>query len=362
MFSTVLPQGSYFNSVWTVPGTDWTITGHSRALERTGFWIPELRVLLDAGVDLPTNAGGARPAAIFVTHGHIDHMNALPVLLRHMNDGDERVHVCCPAQIQYRLRQFAQLSWAVKVDDGEDLPEDYSPPPVEERNLASHDTVFEDKRRKWHALVPGSSRLLRVGKKGKTELSVRALKLFHGRCTSIGYLLSMPATQKLKLRPELVGNDKKETAANVQQAKARGEEINERVTVPEKPKLAFVLDTTIDALGAASPTASIILDCPVIMIECTYLEAEKRVEAESRGHICWCDLLPYVKDKHGAIDPKTWVLVHFSLRYSDGDIVGFFECPENSGIVLRRHRSDRPPDVVLWLDTGPRELWIESFL
>ena len=33
--------------------TEWTIAGHSRARERTGFILPEIGVVLDAGVDLP---------------------------------------------------------------------------------------------------------------------------------------------------------------------------------------------------------------------------------------------------------------------------------------------------------------------
>jgi len=368
MFSTLLPQSNYFQSVWKIPGgsadSSWSISGHSRALERTGFWIPELRVMLDAGVDLPTSSG-ARPAAILITHGHIDHMNALPMLLRHMEEGDaEPVHVCSPAPILYRLRQFAQLSWAVKVDDGDDLPQDYWPPCDSERFAG--DAMFEDQRRKWHALIPNATRRLSVGKKGKTEITVQALQLFHGRCSSIGYLLSIPETQKKKLRPDLLGPNKKETAANVQQAKARGEEINETVTVPEQSKFAFVLDTTIEALTSVSPTSQLILDCPVVMIECTYLEPEKQNEAERRGHIWWGGLLHFVEKGSTDTDThKTWVLVHFSLRYNDDEIVSFFADPERSRIVLQNveeSTSDRPPDLVLWLDAGPRELWIESFL
>jgi len=127
-----LPQCGYFSSLYRIPGTDWTITGHSRALERTGFWIPELRVLLDAGVDLPTNAGPS-PLAICITHGHIDHCNALPMLLRHTQE-DTPTQILAHCKIVHRLRSFAQLSWAVKVDIDEELPELYAPPPESDRN------------------------------------------------------------------------------------------------------------------------------------------------------------------------------------------------------------------------------------
>jgi len=149
--------------------------------------------------------------------------------------------------------------------------------------------------------------------------------------------------------------------ATVKAAKARGEEINESVPVPEQPRLAFVLDTTIEALiHEKSPTAERILQCPVIMIECSYLEDSKEQEAVKRGHVWWGGLLPFIVRWAG--HGKTWVLVHFSLRYSDEAILGFFEDPNTSRVNLTDKDPSRPPDVVLWLDAGPRELWIESFV
>ena len=145
-------------------------------------------------------------------------------------------------------------------------------------------------------MVAESLKKKSVGRKGTALLFVRALQLFHGRCSSVGYLLSIPAGTKKKLRADLVGSTKQESAANVQNAKSRSEEINETVHVPEQPKLAFVLDTTIEALQVEkSSTAQRILECPVIMIECTYLEDTKEQEAECRGHVWWGGLVTFVK-------------------------------------------------------------------
>mmetsp|Transcript_6461 Transcript_6461/g.9908 ORF Transcript_6461/g.9908 Transcript_6461/m.9908 type:complete len:359 (+) Transcript_6461:364-1440(+) len=356
MFAPTSPQSEYFNSSWKIPGTNWTITGHSRALERTGFYIKELCVMLDAGIDLPTHSG-ARPAAIMITHGHIDHMNALPMLLRHRNENDPPTHVLVPKSIMHPIRQFTQLSWAVKIDDGLELPENYKPPPESER--FSENEIFKDNFRTWHAIVPDTNRVLNLGKKNKTTISIHTLKLFHGKCTSVGYLLSIPASTKKKIRPELVGSNQKETTENVKSAKARCEKINDDVELPEEAKLAFVLDTSIEALLTDySPTADRILHCPVIMIECSYLEDNKEKEAQKRGHIWWGGLLPFIKL---AGSGKTWVLVHFSLRYSDQDIIDFFDDPEQCRMRFQGiHDPSRPPDVVLWLDSGPKELWIES--
>lgn len=357
MFSSFSRQSEYFKSFWKIPGTEWTVTGHSRGLERTGFYIPELCVMLDAGVDLPTHS--ARLAAIMITHGHIDHMNALPMLLRHLRDGDPPTNILAPKPILHKLREFAQLSFSVKVDDGVELPDNYRPPPESER--FSEQDVFVTDREKWHAVRPDTERVLRVGKKFNIDISIQTLQLFHGRCSSVGYMLSVPATIKKKLRPDLIGSTKQETGANVKAAKARGDEINDSITVPEQPKLAFVLDTTIEALmPERSPTAHLIFQCPVIMIECSYLEDAKEQEAEKRGHVWWGGLLPFIR-KEGL--GKTWVLVHFSLRYNDQAILDFFNDPEASRVHLMEDQDpSRPPDVVLWLDSGPKELWIDSFL
>ena len=48
-------------------------------------------------------------------------MNSLPMLLRKVEDG-AAVHIFAPSPILHRLRHFCQLSWAVKVDDGKELP------------------------------------------------------------------------------------------------------------------------------------------------------------------------------------------------------------------------------------------------
>ena len=70
------------------------------------------------------------------------------------------------------------------------------------------------------------------------------------------------------------------------------------------------------------------------MIVCTYLEQSLSVEAARRGHITWHGLRPHALAQRAADRPSTWVLIHFSLRYSDEHICGFFRDPLRSGIVL----------------------------
>ena len=61
---------------WNIPGLNLSVQGHSRSAERTGFWIPELKLLLDGGVTT-----FHFPAAILLSHSHTDHSYALPLIM-----------------------------------------------------------------------------------------------------------------------------------------------------------------------------------------------------------------------------------------------------------------------------------------
>lgn len=83
---TFFPQSVYYKNSYVLPtavANQWTLSGHSRAMERTGFLLSGqgVRIMLDAGVDMPNIFTPLD--AILVTHAHIDHINSLPMLMRH---------------------------------------------------------------------------------------------------------------------------------------------------------------------------------------------------------------------------------------------------------------------------------------
>jgi hypothetical protein len=140
-------------------------------------------------------------------------------------------------------------------------------------------------------------------------------------------------------------------------------------------------------------TLKLIFSTPIVMIECTYLEDSFAYEAERRGHVVWSYLRP-ILIQHFTSPPSaadtsphsTFILIHFSLRYSDEDIVAFFMDPNrcmlpnpsqspppphtnphhmsttstcSSGSGDGADKSSSPPHLILWLDTGIVRLWYQ---
>ena len=85
----------------------------------------------------------------------------------------------------------------------------------------------------------------------------------------------------------------------------------------EVPCFAYICDTYISVLDKYPN----ILLYPIIFIECTYLYPHEVVLSESNKHIHWNHLCPYIQ----ANVDNLFVLIHFSLRYEENEIIDFFE-------------------------------------
>ena len=377
--SSTLPQQAFWDSSrkWLIPQTTWTLEGHSRAMERTGFLMTcdGGRVMLDGGVVFGSPEAQA-PQALCITHGHIDHANALPMLLRHtLADGAGPMHILAPRDILPRLVDFGQLSWAIKVSVGQPLPPVYAPSPepfVKALMEVGGGTPVVGPSYKAATTPPGTLKAwvpmddasmfpLTVGRKaalGKGPvIHIQSMALDHGTPT-VGYLFSF-AKQTLKECLKVVGPggglDKRATGEAVKKARVAGEDVYEELEVCA---LAFLCDTRSSIFW--DPAKRSILEAySTIMVECTYLhscmdEIDFEAEAEARGHVCWCGpkgLAKVVKGWQVRPNTTTWVLMHFSLRHSDKDVVDFFSDSTLCGMDLEA-TTDPNPLLVLWLDTG----------
>jgi ribonuclease Z len=266
---------------WRIPGVPWTLQGHSHGGERTGFWIPELRLGLDAGV-----SSRRRMAEVLVTHGHGDHVSALPFLTH-----SAATRVLAPAVLADALPAFCHAF--ARLDHGAESMVDF-------RGVVAGDTL---------PIQHGTS----------TATMVTVVPCQHS-VPCVGYVLS--TARRGPLLPEYAALPRADLVAL-----ARG---GTKVHGPpvRTPRLVFLGDTNVRAL-----TPELLTCGAPIVVECTLLShTESWVD---HGHVSWVDLEPIVR----AHPDTTFVLIHFSQRYSDEEVREFF-------------KPMRPPNVSLWLDSG----------
>ena len=70
-----------------------------------------------------------------------------------------------------------------------------------------------------------------------------------------------------------------------------------------------------------------VLDYPVVITECTFLNEEDIALAHEAGHTHWTALKPFIE----ANPDTTFVLIHFSLRHSDSQVLEFFNVQNKDG-------------------------------
>lgn len=272
---------AHWKQSWSIPGTPWTILGYSRAAYRTGFFIPQLNIMLDAG---PQNFNN--PDHIFITHTHCDHIACLPYTMIRDDKTSSLLHVYGPAQSEELLRKFIAALFDVTA-----MTEDLN-------YRTTQDQYFT-----YHGLEASHKARIVIN---KSPLDMEIFQCDHSVPT-ISYGFSVVKT---KLKEEYLGLHGKAIAA----LKKAGAEITKEVI---NPTLAYVCDTSIKVLED-NPS---ILSYSVVFIECTFLYSQEIENAAATKHIHWEQLRPYVLS-HPEV---RFVLFHFSLRYKDADILDFFE-------------------------------------
>src|SRR5262245_38032672 len=123
------PRNKYAGPVLTtVTAGPYTIRGVSVGGVYTSLAVPELSLVFDAGIS-PRSAGGID--TILLSHGHVDHIGALPALLgiRALQGKTKPPRVVMPAEIVDDLRAaLAALSnlqrWPLDIDAIGMLPGD----------------------------------------------------------------------------------------------------------------------------------------------------------------------------------------------------------------------------------------------
>ena len=250
-----------------------TVRGISVAGVYTSLHVPELDVLLDVGIALRSCAGAG---TLLLSHGHADHAGALAALLgiRALNNQHKPLRVIMPAEIVDDVRaaltaMSALQRWPLEVDA--------------------------------IGLRPGDEVQL------KGDLHVRALKTYHP-VPSLAYLFFRRVS---KLLPEHAGMPGPEIARR----RKAGDPIFELV---EQVELAYATDTLVQVLDREPSLAR----ARVLLMECTFLDERKAIEAARAGcHVHLDELI-----ERAALLPNPHVvLMHLSQLYRPDEVRGILD-------------------------------------
>lgn len=149
----------------------WTLQGASRAGERTGFYLKEIKCILDCGL-----ATFREPKAIFITHSHTDHTLALPMLICRRNTkhkGQTHLNgtpVYCPKNIMYKIHMLNRVSYELSNDDNN-----------EHRNLSIDEL---EKRQGYHLFGIGVNLNNYLDIPGIENIKLEILQAYH--CNMFG--------------------------------------------------------------------------------------------------------------------------------------------------------------------------------
>jgi ribonuclease Z len=278
----------------TVTAGPYTIRGVSVGGVYTSLLVSELGVVFDAGIPARSLAG---IDTILLSHGHVDHVGALPALLgiRALHGKTRPPRVVMPAEIVddlgSALAALARLQrWPLAIEAV--------------------------------GMLPGDELELRG------DLRLRAVRTFHP-VPSLGYVLARRVT---KLRPEFRGLPGEEIAAR----RRAGEAMLDH---EDRLELAYATDTLVSVLDHAPE----LLRARVLVIECTFLDERKSLEATRAGcHIHLDELV----ERADRFDNEHVVLMHLSQLYRPNEVAEILDkrVPE----VLRRRMIPFVPKGAHW--------------
>ncbi|KAK4460317.1 beta-lactamase-like protein [Cladorrhinum samala] len=321
-FANPLPQSPRSDILeWRFPAPhhNLTLIGRSRAAWHTSFIIPQLSLLLDAG--LCVNA--QRPKHIFLTHGHNDHCLLTPAFVnKNREKGGEDIY--CPVEMAEPLGKFITGSRECNWSGDEEAKK-----------------KSDGKAGGYKILGVRSGDLVQLGDgqgqgqgQGATKggWSAEVVKCDH-TIPCVGYVFGV-TTRRLK--------DEFKGLKGDQIKKLREEEGVEVTAQVRTDVFGFMGDTTTKVFeeeenggGGGPMEAALERGIKVVITECSFLWEEHRAQAEKTKHTIWGDLEKVVRRWPGTV----FVLMHFSMRYTNEDVARFF-----------KEMEDPPGNIVVWAD------------
>lgn len=249
-------------------GKEYNILGASRSAIRTGFYIKELDICLDAGLLFEK-----KPKNILITHGHIDHINNLYSLLL---DNKHKPNIFLPSSSINLVRTFLNSIHSVTLN----------------KKSYFNKYQFIDIEDNYNQYI-------------EKRLKFTCYQLDH-RIDCLAYGLTFIDS---KLNPIYKDLDKEQLI----KIKNEGKELSIK---NEKHFLLFCGDMSNESLKTLPFNKY-----KYIFIECTFLDDTHYYLSYDKKHLHWNDLQPYIELNK----ESNFYLMHFSKRYDENYIREFFK-------------------------------------
>lgn len=276
-------------------GSSLSIKGYSIAALRTNFFIPELGILLDAGLSAPYS----NLNHIFITHGHSDHCANIPFHIYGAKLSGTKLQVHVPEESVNYIDQFITYGYCISSHPDSNIP----------KNELYVNNYYEMQGRKTGDIID-----LKI--KGFNYFT-EVIECYHSiPCVGYGFyeVRKKLKDEYLNLSGKEIGNLKKQNI-----------EINKDVNYYH---FVFLGDTSKKIFENKE-----ILKYKTIIIECTFISDDDYDQAEKTFHIHWKDLLPFVLENK----ENNFILIHFSQRYKRSEIIQFFESEMEKNKIKNIH-------------------------
>lgn len=248
---------------------EYEICGNSVASIMTGFYIPQLKIMFDAGTNSPY-----APKYICITHLHGDHIQSLPAILTGL---PIKPIILCPIGTKKYIYNFLiAYERMTKYKD----------------NI--HMGRFENKF-ELHEMNVGDSKSIDNNK------IIITIKTYHGNVETLGYGI-------IEKRRRLKDEYRTCTKEEIIELKKNKITIDDEYIVPI---LLYTGDTTIDWISTCY------IDFPLIITESTFIKNVDKSFNEDANHQTLEEMMKYANEHKN----KKFILTHFSPRYIKEDII-----------------------------------------
>jgi len=283
------------NDIWKkipsikIPFTSLSLTGYSRAARNTAFYIPEMKVMLDCGIE-----NEYIPDHIFITHCHADHSKNIPMNIVQLSNTKSKEK----KKVNYYVPNAMT-----------DLTKDF----IHSFYVMSKNNLKHKAHSKYNLIGVNDNSRIEILIRNK-KFIIEIIKCDHTvPCVGYGFI-----ELRTKLKEEYL-NLSKEEIINI---KKSGKEIQ---NIVEFPLFCYLGDSTEKVFSN-----DLLKKYPVIMTECTFLYPDQKENARHKKHIHIDNLDPILNN----FSEKTFILYHFSNRYEREEIINFFKQRNYKNIII----------------------------